>query len=103
MIIVNKQLKEWEGKTIPNGKAAFPRLYYTDLDGRTTKIKDLDVHFSGRDIMVQTDLTDGKRIKNELETKLKAVYKHDAETLKIILDRMAAIEEAMPDIKEVTE
>lgn len=101
MLVINPQLNALKDERgivqIGKHEEAFPRLYYTDFDGKTTKIKSVDVRFENGDVIVQTDLTDMADVLKQITEKIKAVYERDLETLAIIKERMKAIESIQPD------
>ena len=101
MLIINPQLnalKDARGIVqIKKHEDAYPRLYYTDFDGKTTKIKSVDVRFENGDVIVQTDLTDMEEVIKQMTQKLKAVYERDLESLALLNERIKAIESIEPD------
>ncbi len=85
MIFVNKHI---DGKTVYKSDAEmFPKLYYTDFDGKTRKIKDIDIEISNGDILIQTDINNAQEI-------------HD-KTVKILSEKLAAAKKRLDESQKI--
>ena len=108
MIYINSHFEK--GKTYQSHQEMFPKLYYTDFDGKPRQIHHITVELSGGNVYVQTDLTDCGQIQREAErilyTLLAGAKKKAAEAQETIDTIQKVMAETTPraealDIKEV--
>lgn len=71
MIYINSNLEK--GKTYNSHREMFPKLYYTDFDGKPRQMRHITVELFGGDVYVQTDLTDCGQIQREIERILRTL------------------------------
>ena len=71
MIYINSHLEK--ETTYQSHREMFPKLYYTDFDGKSRQMRHITVELSGGDVYVQTDLTDFGQIQRETERILRTL------------------------------
>lgn len=98
MLHINSHLES--GKTYNSHREMFPKLYYTDFDGKSIQMHHIIVELSGGEIYVQTDLTDCGQIQRETErilhTLLAGAKKKAAEAQETIDTIQKVIDETTP-------
>lgn len=88
-IYINTHLEN--NKLYKSHQDAYPKLFYTDFNGKSRQIKHIDICVKDDGVYVQTDLNDVSLIRNEVKNKLNEMLinaeqriKHDAEIANVI-------------------
>lgn len=93
MIYVNQQLKN---KVYKSHKDMYPKLYYTDFEGKCRQIKHIDIELSGGEVYIQSDITDCGQLQRETEKRLYAM-------LESAQKKLAEAQEVINTIQKVME
>jgi len=95
MLYINSHLES--GKTYKSHREMFPKLYYTDFDGKSRQLHHIVVELSGGEIYVQTDLTDCGQIQRETERILQSLLADAQKKAAQAQEMINAIQEVMPE------